>query len=154
MPTAITQLPPPVQPVPAVSAAVIRDSRILMVRRANPPCAGLLALPGGKIEPGETLFAAAARELLEETGVHANPLHVLTAADMFDHDANGQLRSHFVIVTILCDWLSGDGMAADDALELFWMNIDAIASAYDEICAPAAEVAREALLTLVNSPKR
>lgn len=137
----------PVRPVPAVSAAVIRDNRILMIRRATPPCAGLLALPGGKVEPGETLFATAVRELLEETGVRAKPLQVVTAVDVLDHDTAGRLRAHFVIVTILCEWLSGDGTATDDASELFWMDVDDIESAYAEICAPAAEVAREALLT-------
>ncbi len=57
-------------PVPAVIAVVVHDGQALLVRRANPPDAGLWGFPGGKIEFGETVKAAATRELLEETGIH------------------------------------------------------------------------------------
>jgi ADP-ribose pyrophosphatase YjhB (NUDIX family) len=60
------------QEVPAVSVAVVRDDRVLLVRRARPPSQGLYAFPGGKVEAGETLEQAARRELLEETGLEAS----------------------------------------------------------------------------------
>ncbi|TGV62197.1 NUDIX domain-containing protein, partial [Mesorhizobium sp. M2D.F.Ca.ET.160.01.1.1] len=57
--------------LPAVSVAVVRDSTVLLVKRALQPSQGLYAFPGGKVEAGETLQDAAQRELMEETGLHA-----------------------------------------------------------------------------------
>lgn len=132
-------------PIPAVSAAVVRGGRILMVRRRNPPNAGKLALPGGKVEAGESLQQAAARELLEETGVLAEPRRILTAIDVFDHDADGVLSMHFVIVVVQLVWRGGREAAADDATALCWMDMAALEQAGTEVCDSAARVARRVL---------
>ncbi|RVD18864.1 NUDIX domain-containing protein, partial [Mesorhizobium sp. M4B.F.Ca.ET.017.02.2.1] len=58
--------------IPAVSVAIVRGDKVLLVKRARPPSQGLYAYPGGKVEPGETLSQAAARELEEETGLLAH----------------------------------------------------------------------------------
>ncbi|MGM0985088.1 MAG: NUDIX hydrolase [Pseudomonadota bacterium] len=134
-----------VLPVPAVSAAVIRGDQILMVRRRNPPNAGLLALPGGKVEAGESLQQAATRELLEETGVIAAPRRILTAIDLFDHDEEGLLRMHFVIVVVQMEWQGGLEAAADDATELRWMDLEALEQDDGEVCDSALDVARRVL---------
>lgn len=115
--------PPAPRPIPAVIATVIRDDQVLLVRRANPPDAGLWGFPGGKIEQGETLFDAATRELAEETGVTATPLQVITALDAFDRDASGQLRRHFILIAVLCQWTGGEPVAADDALDARWIDL-------------------------------
>jgi ADP-ribose pyrophosphatase YjhB (NUDIX family) len=61
--------------VPAVSVAVVRGRRVLLVKRARPPSQGLFAFPGGKVEREETLEEAARRELFEETGLEARDFH-------------------------------------------------------------------------------
>ncbi|MBN2246845.1 MAG: NUDIX domain-containing protein, partial [Candidatus Aminicenantes bacterium] len=60
-------------PQVGVGAVVIKDEKILLVKRKNPPQKGQWAIPGGKVEFGETMQKAAEREILEETGliIHA-----------------------------------------------------------------------------------
>jgi mutator protein MutT len=137
-------LPLPLRPIPAVSAAVIRHGRILMVRRRNPPNAGRLALPGGKIEMGESLYEAAARELEEETGIQATPFEVITAIDVM-HVHEGELLAHFVIVVIGMAWQGGIEAAADDATELSWMDATSLQQAGDDVSETAARVAYRVL---------
>ncbi|MPS47531.1 NUDIX hydrolase [Methylobacillus sp.] len=107
-------------PIPATIAVVVHEQRVLLVRRANPPDAGYWGFPGGKINIGETMEQAATRELLEETGIHAEAMRVITAVDAFSHTTALQLEQHFVLIAVLCRWLSGTPVAADDALEAKW----------------------------------
>ena len=60
-------------PLVLVSVVVTVGDQILLCRRAQPPAAGLWALPGGFMECGETLDEAAAREIAEETGIRLSP---------------------------------------------------------------------------------
>ncbi|WP_129139448.1 NUDIX hydrolase [Modicisalibacter coralii] len=115
-------------PIPATIAAVIREGHVLLVRRKNPPDAGHWGFPGGKIEFGESVEHAALRELHEETGVRADALETFTAVDVFDHDESGNVRQHFVLIAVLCRWLSGDPVAGDDALDARWFPVDGLAS--------------------------
>ncbi|MFT8897743.1 MAG: NUDIX hydrolase [Acetobacter sp.] len=106
------------------------DGRFLLVRRANPPDAGLWGFPGGRIEPGEDLLTAAGRELAEETGIDAQGTSVLTAFDSIHRDENGFLLFHYVIVAVRCDLRhprnTREPIAADDALDAGWFSLDAI----------------------------
>lgn len=56
-------------PEVCVGAVVVADERLLLVRRGSEPGRGKWSLPGGRVEPGETLEAAVSREVLEETGL-------------------------------------------------------------------------------------
>ena len=64
----------PDRPFLAASAAIVRDGKVLVVRRANPPAGGLFSLPGGVVEVGETLHEAVAREVREETSLTIEPV--------------------------------------------------------------------------------
>lgn len=110
-----------VHPEVAVLAVLVRGDEVMLVRRANPPDAGKWGFPGGRIEPGETMAAAALRELFEETAISATAHGVITALDAFAHDPKGVLTHHHVLVAMLCHWQAGDPVAGDDALEAQWV---------------------------------
>ena len=78
------------QIIPAVSVALLRGNRLLLVRRGQAPSRGFYAFPGGRVEPGEALEAAARRELAEETGLAAGALAPLVKVhvegDSVDYD--------------------------------------------------------------------
>ncbi len=109
---------------------ILRGEAVLLVRRANPPDAGLWGFPGGKIEPGEPLAAAAEREVREETGVRCRAGAAFAALDAFHYEA-GALRAHYVMVAVACAWIEGEPLAADDALEAAWAPIAGLAGRTD-----------------------
>lgn len=110
-------------PVASVLGVVVHDANVLLVRRINPPDAGKWGYPGGWIDPGETMVQAAVRELFEETGVRTEARCVFNALDAFDYDDKGALRRQFVMVAVLCTWVSGTPIAGDDATEAAWFPI-------------------------------
>lgn len=116
------------RPIPAALAVMVRDSQLLLVRRNNRPNAGLWGFPGGKIELGETVMEAAVRELQEETGIEAEARDILTSVDVILHDKNGVLEHHYVLVAVLCDYISGNPVAADDVSEAEWFDYKTIIS--------------------------
>nr|MBA3540482.1 NUDIX hydrolase [Deltaproteobacteria bacterium] len=96
-------------PTVAVGAFVFDDAgRVLLVERGRPPGVGLWTVPGGKLEPGETLAAAVAREVLEETGlvVEVGPL-----VEVVERISDGY---HYVILDYLARVIGGQLLAADD----------------------------------------
>lgn len=138
------------RPIPAVIAVVIRGERTLLVRRANPPDAGLWGFPGGKVEFGETVREAAARELLEETGVRAEASDVITTLDALAQDESGRLRLHYVLIAVQCRWLAGEPVAADDALEAGWFPVADLDPAVMPMSMDVDVIARRALAAESN----
>jgi 8-oxo-dGTP diphosphatase len=112
----------PERPVVGVLAVVLRGERALVVRRANPPLPGRWGFPGGVLELGETVAEGAMRELLEETGVVAEPAGVLTVIDALDRDAEGRVRYHYTLVAVRGLWRAGEGVAGDDADAVAWLS--------------------------------
>jgi 8-oxo-dGTP diphosphatase len=114
-------------PVLAVLAVLVRDGKVLLVQRGNQPDRGKWGFPGGKVELGETVTAAAVRELNEETGIDAAPGEVLTVLDFMDRDDSGAIRYHYAMVCVRLDWITGEGIAASDAMDVAWMTLAEIA---------------------------
>lgn len=112
----------PERPILAVSAAIIRQNRVLIVRRAKPPSGGLYTLPGGVVETGEALHAALKREVMEETAVTIEPVAFAGHREAISRDADGHVARHFVIMAFACRWLSGEPVLNDELTEARWME--------------------------------
>lgn len=134
-----------VRPVPAVIAVVVNGENVLLVQRSKPPDAGCWGFPGGRIEPGETVYEAAVRELEEETGLNAAAERVLTAIDVLDRDAQSVLRHHFVLVAVVCRDPIGTLAAASDALDARWFGLDEIDNAALATSPRVLELAEQAV---------
>lgn len=117
----------PDRPFLGASVAVLREGRVLLAARAKAPLAGIFSLPGGLVEPGETLASAALRELEEEVGVQAEILGYLGPVEIIEPDAEGRTRSHFVILAHAARWLSGEPRPGPEALEVRWVAPDEVA---------------------------
>ena len=118
----------PTRPCVAVGAIVFKDDRVLLVRRGKPPAENLWAIPGGSVEIGETLPAAAEREIFEETGITIRALKPVYTFDVIERDASGRTRFHYVIVDLTADYVRGDIRAGDDASDAGWVSSERIAS--------------------------
>ncbi|MBI9086154.1 MAG: HAD hydrolase-like protein [Desulfobacterales bacterium] len=113
----------PLTPRPAVGAVVFHQARVLLVRRGKPPAAGVWAIPGGSVLLGETLQAAAEREIFEETGIRILAGDPVLAFDVLRTE-NGRVRFHYVIVDLSANYIDGEPRAGDDALEARWVSTD------------------------------
>jgi ADP-ribose pyrophosphatase len=74
------------------------------------------------VEIGETLQEAAEREILEETGIQIRALKPIYTFDVIDRDVAGKVRFHYVIVDLAADYVMGEPVAGDDALEARWIS--------------------------------
>ena len=116
----------PDRPVVGVGVLVWRGDRVLLVRRGGPPRQGEWSLPGGVQELGETVFEAAAREVLEETGLDVAPQEVVTVVDTVTRDDDGGVRYHYTLVEVSAEWRGGEPRAADDAADVRWAGLDEV----------------------------
>lgn len=119
------------QRVPCVGAIVVHDRRLLLVRRGREPGRGLWSVPGGRLEPGETLAEGCAREVLEETG-----LRVLPGVLVGTVERPGIDGATYVIDDVDCAVATGTErdarglprvVAGDDADDVRWATYDDLA---------------------------
>ncbi len=110
-----------------VGAVVIKDEKVLLVKRGRPPSEGLWAIPGGRLHFGETLQHAAEREILEETGIIIRAKNPIFIFDVLDKDETGVIRFHYVIVDLAAEYLSGEVNAGDDAVDARWLSATEVA---------------------------
>jgi ADP-ribose pyrophosphatase len=110
----------PEHPIVGVGAVIVKGHRVLLARRGRPPLLGHWSLPGGVVELGETLRAAAEREALEETGLVVEAGEVLEVLDRIIPGENGKPQYHYVLIDFLCRYRTGTLRPGGDATEVAW----------------------------------
>jgi 8-oxo-dGTP diphosphatase len=104
-----------------VGAVLVDDGRLLMIRRGQAPGEGLWSIPGGRVQPGETLPEAVLRELREETGVDGLCGDLLGWVERIDEG------HHLVILDFGVTTLEPmEPVAGDDAAEAEWVQLDEV----------------------------
>ena len=117
----------PQRPYLAVSAAIIRDGKVLVVRRARNPALGIYTLPGGGVETGETLMQAVTREVREETALEIEPVALAGHREAIVRDAQGRVERHFVILCFAARWRSGEAVLNEELDDARWLEPAALA---------------------------
>jgi len=112
----------PERPIIGVGAVIVRGDRALLVRRATEPLKGEWSVPGGALELGEKLRDGAAREALEETGLHVVASGVLDVFDSIFTDDDGRTQYHYVLIDFLCTPLAGEALPGSDVSEVLWVT--------------------------------
>ena len=116
----------PDRPFLAVSAAILRDGKVLLVRRARAPANGLFSLPGGVVEAGETLHEALTREIREETSITIEPVALAGFRETVIRDQHNRVERHFVILPFAARWVAGEPNLNEELSEARWVTPDVI----------------------------
>jgi ADP-ribose pyrophosphatase YjhB (NUDIX family) len=111
----------PSRPYLAVSAAIIRNGKVLIVRRARPPAFGVFTLPGGVVEAGETLHEAVIREVREETALTVVPLALAGFREVIARDDADKVARHFVILPFAARFIAGEVALNEELAEARWL---------------------------------
>ncbi len=134
----------PDSPQLAVGAIVMRNNKVLLVKRSQPPGQGLWSVPGGRVKLGETLQEAVEREVREETGLTVRARHPVYTFDLINRDGEGGIQYHYVIVDLLADYVEGQPNPDDDACEARWVTFEELRDL------PASQTTREVLRKTVD----
>ncbi|MCW4003274.1 MAG: NUDIX hydrolase [Candidatus Bathyarchaeota archaeon] len=120
----------PKQPIVGVGAVIVDRGKIVLIKRGNEPSKGKWTIPGGLVELGESLEETVIREAQEETCLEVVNPRLIDVVNYVDLDAQGAVKSHYIIIDYLVEVKSGTMRAASDAAELQWVPFDEVES-YD-----------------------
>jgi 8-oxo-dGTP diphosphatase len=112
----------PSHPQLAVSAAIFRDGKILLVRRARSPAKGFYSLPGGRVEFGETLHTALHREVDEETRLKIEIVGLAGWREVVPGTGGG----HYLIMSFAARWTGGEPVLNDELDDFRWLALDSL----------------------------
>jgi ADP-ribose pyrophosphatase YjhB (NUDIX family) len=112
----------PAAPMVGIGIVLLRQDRVLLIKRGRPPAAGEWSLPGGAQELGETAEQAARRELLEETGLTAGALTLVAHVDSIHRDGAGLVQYHYTILDFCGDYAGGEARAGGDVTDVAWVH--------------------------------
>ena len=106
-----------------MSAAIFRDDKVLLVRRARFPGKGFYSLPGGRVEFGETLHAALHREVMEETSLK---IEIAGLAGWREVVPTAEGGGHYVILSFAARWSAGEPHLNEELDDYRWLTSDAL----------------------------
>ncbi len=107
------------RPETSVGAIVVNDGQLLLIQRGREPALGLRSVPGGRVEGGETLAEAVAREVGEETGLE------VVCGDFVGFVERIGEASHYVILDFWAHMVGNQPLrAGDDAADAAWVDLD------------------------------
>ena len=109
------------RPQLAASAAIFRDGRLLLVRRAHDPGRGRYSFPGGRVEHGEQLEQAVHREVAEETRLAIEIVSLAGIREVLPRDGVG---GHYVVLSYAALWRSGEAVLNDEHDDALWIDPD------------------------------
>ncbi len=137
----------PQRPFLAVSAAIMRDGKVLAVRRARQPALNLYTMPGGVVEIGETLAEAVKREVREETALEIEPVALAGHREAILRDGQGHVERHFIILCFAARWLSGEPVLNEELDDARWLTLAELSGlrtteGLSDIVAAAADLLR------------
>jgi 8-oxo-dGTP diphosphatase len=113
----------PTRPQLAVSGAIFRDGKILLVRRARSPAKGFYSLPGGRVEFGESLHTALHREVDEETGLKIEILDLAGWREVLPGAGSG---GHYLIMSFAARWMAREPILNDEHDDFKWLAPDTL----------------------------
>lgn len=118
----------PIRPQIAVSAAIFRDGKVLLTRRARSPAKGFYSLPGGRVEFGELLHQALAREIDEETGLDIEIIGLAGWREVLPAAAGA---GHYLIMSFAARWVAREPVLNDELDDYRWIAPEALAGLGD-----------------------
>jgi ADP-ribose pyrophosphatase YjhB (NUDIX family) len=119
----LDSLVPPSRPQLAVSGAIFRDGKVLLVRRSRSPGKGFYSFPGGRVEFGESLHTALHREVDEESGLKIEILDLAGWREVLPAAGGG---GHYLIMSFAARWTAGEPVLNDEHDDFRWLAPDAI----------------------------
>ena len=135
----------PSRPIVGVGVLVVKDNRLLLVKRAKQPSLGLWTVPGGVVELGEKTEDAAVREVEEECNIRVKIQQVLDIYNFVERDDGDRIKYHYVILDYLGEYVSGSLRPASDVSDARWFSHNEL-SEY-EIPPKTLELVNKALFT-------
>jgi 8-oxo-dGTP diphosphatase len=114
---------PPWHPQVAVSAAIFREGKILLVRRARSPGKGFYSLPGGRVEFGESLHTALHREVDEETSLK---IEIVGLAGWREVLPETSASGHYLIMSFAARWIGREPVLNEELDDFRWLTPDGL----------------------------
>jgi len=112
----------PENPIVGIGAVIVKDNKVLLIKRAGDPGRGLWSIPGGLVELGEKIKDAVCREVKEETGLDVRVGEIADVTEIITRDEKDKVKYHFVIVDFFAEVLRGELKPSSDALEAKWVE--------------------------------
>ncbi len=111
------------RPQLAASAVIFRNGQFLVVRRANAPGRGLYSVPGGRVERGETLHQAVAREVREETALAIDIVGFAGWREVLP-DPTADRAGHYLVISFAAHWRAGEVTLNEELDDFRWITPD------------------------------